>query len=131
MKPIRLTLFGDVPSKKNSKRVFRHPRTGRTVVLSSKGHDAWHSANISRLIGCSERVDETQVVELSVIMFYATTRRKDLDNALASVQDLLVDAGILPDDDFRHVVRVSAEFGGIDRANPRVDVEIHEYFAKR
>ena len=131
MKPIKLTLLGDAPSKKNSKRVFRNPHTGRTVVLSSKVHDAWHSENISRLIGYPERVSETQTVELSVFMFYATKRRKDLDNALASVQDLLVDAGILPDDDFKHVARVSAEFGGIDRENPRVEVELREYLAKR
>ena len=38
--------------------------------------------------------------------------------------DLLVDAGVLPDDNWFVVDTALLKFGGVDKENPRVEVEI-------
>ena len=44
---------------------------------------------------------------LSLVVRYPDRRRRDLDNALSSVLDLLVDAGVLPDDAWTAVERIA------------------------
>lgn len=41
--------------------------------------------------------------------------------------DVLVEKGILPDDNFDHVVEVSYRFGGVDKQNQRVVLTIEEF----
>lgn len=54
--------------------------------------------------------------------------RRDRDNiafAKKFVQDALVGAGVLEDDNYRHVVGFSDRFG-VDKENPRIEVLIKE-----
>lgn len=46
---------------------------------------------------------------VSVGIGFGNRIRRDLDNALTSVLDLIKDAGIIEDDDWNHVRRVSCE----------------------
>jgi hypothetical protein len=117
----RLTLKGDVPSKKNSKRVFC--RGGRPVVLPSEAYVAWHEEQLYALpktknapLGCFTSI---------VCTFYPRTKRKaDLSNKFESVADLLVDALILEDDNWFILGEVVLRFGGVDTKNPRVEIVI-------
>lgn len=48
----------------------------------------------------------------------------DLTNKAESVMDLLVDCGIIVDDSWQVVEKLTLRIGGIDKKNPRVVVEI-------
>lgn len=60
-------------------------------------------------------------------------REFDLANVLPIVQkfcdDALISAGVIEDDNYSVVSAIDYRFGGIDRKNPRVELEINEYRA--
>ncbi len=67
-----------------------------------------------------------QEVMVEVSFYYANKRRRDQDNAMGSlkaVYDGIIDAGLVPDDDYKHMKRAMPEFL-IDRACPRVMLTI-------
>lgn len=56
-------------------------------------------------------------------------RRHDPDNLVSGMKaalDALV-PGVLPDDGWRYVPVLAAEVAGVDRQNPRVEIEVREY----
>lgn len=83
----------ETPSKKNSRVVDR--RTGRS--FPNKRFTDWHKSALLHL-----RTQGAEPVEGPVRIDFAfthpTRRRCDSDNKVSSIMDLLVDAGVLPDD---------------------------------
>lgn len=119
-KRLSITLAGDVPSKKNSKRVVR--AGSRTVVLPSAAHEAWRERALWAAKGKAAPVATPAAAWITV--YPSTARRADLTNKAESVMDLLVELGVLPDDDWFSVPAVSLRLGGVDRANPRAEVTV-------
>jgi hypothetical protein len=67
-----------------------------------------------------------QQVESIFIEIYAPDKRAfDLSNKAESLMDLMVDAGIIKDDNVYVVPKLELVFGGIDKENPRAIVVIH------
>ena len=65
-------------------------------------------------------------VVVTAAFFYATNRRRDTDNAmgsLKSVYDGIIDSGLVPDDDNKHMRRGEPEFN-ITFESPRVELTI-------
>lgn len=56
--------------------------------------------------------------------FMPDKRARDLSNYLKVSEDLLVNRGIIPDDNTAHVKEVWIKFGGMDKQNPRVEIEV-------
>ena len=48
----------------------------------------------------------------------------DLSNKAESIMDLLVDNGVIEDDNWFEVPALASTFGGVDKANPRAEVVI-------
>ena len=69
-----------------------------------------------------------KAAEVRLRLFYDRYPLPDLDNALAAASKLVLDglvrAGILPDDDARHVRGLTIAELAVDRAEPRVEVEV-------
>lgn len=62
-------------------------------------------------------------------VYYAKTKRKiDVSNPCCIIDkfvcDVLVDKGVLIDDNYEYVNTVVYVWGGVDKENPRVEVEI-------
>jgi len=113
---IKHTIYGRVPSKKNSKQICR----GR--LISSAKYLEWEAVQLSIL-------DIPPIVTPCTLTatFYAPDKRLfDLSNKVESVQDLFVKAGIIPDDNYTHLPQVTLIFGGVDKANPRVELEFSQ-----
>ena len=61
-------------------------------------------------------------------LFPGTRRRTDIGNVISIhkkfFEDAIVDAGIISDDDYKHIIASSESFGEVDKKNPRVEIVI-------
>lgn len=78
----------------------------------------------------AKRPSERQIkgnIEIIELIFYAKDKRLfDLSNKAESIMDLLVDAGVIEDDNYSFVPELNLKFGGQDKNNPRCEVNIYE-----
>lgn len=130
MRDIKFDIAGQVPSKKNNKRILKNSRTGNRFIANSEKFNDWHEKALREvcLSKAAKYRNKPRKNPLSIRMsFYnKDNRRHDLDNMVSSVLDLLVDAGYLEDDHCKIVSSMLVVFRGVDRKNPRVEVTITE-----
>lgn len=76
------------------------------------------------------KVKSMERVHLSAVAYFPDHRHRDLDNYHApifkAVQDALVDAGVIPADDTRHIPELPGLRFDYDKANPRTEITITE-----
>jgi len=118
---MEITLKGRIPSKKNQKQIIY--RNGKPLIISSKKHKEWHTEQMWMVKG-KGKVEEVKNIDITL---YAPDKRKgDLTNKAESIMDLLVDAGIIEDDNWMIVPNVFLRFGGVDKENPRAVITINK-----
>jgi Holliday junction resolvase RusA-like endonuclease len=111
----------------------------RTYYLNLNGFRNWNfqlSNQLKKLFKISVTsqiralVPCTKPVEITFVIYYPSNRAFDLDNIGSVVckftNDALVELGVLIDDNYNFVKKVTYVFGGVDKLNPRVDVKIEE-----
>lgn len=116
----------DLPpiSKKNHQQIIINRKTGVRKVIPSKQYkqyekDACYFIPINR-----KPINETVNVKC---MFYMPTRRKcDLTNMLESIDDVMVKAGLLEDDNFKIIAAHDGSRIRYDKEHPRTEVTITE-----
>lgn len=119
---IKITFFGNVPSKKTSPRVLK--RGNRSFVLPSLAYCNWEKAEAARLKAIVPQRNLTGY-SLAISIYYPNDKIRDEDNTLASIKDLLKVAKITLDDNWQNQSKPPVfDFVGIDRLNPRVEVSI-------
>lgn len=97
-----ITLNGRVRPKKNSR---INTSNGRS--FPSKEYTEWHNDAISQLAGI-ERTSLKYPLYIGMVFTFGDKRKNDLDNRMTSIMDLLVDSGIIEDDSYLNIDRVSA-----------------------
>ena len=123
MKSLDITIKGQTASKKNSKRIFC--RGKYPTVLPSKAHEEWHTMASQTFKMPRSKDLPLETTHSVTLTFYSQTKRKfDLTNHAESVMDLLVDLGVIADDNMVVVPNVQLVYGGLNRSNPHVDIEI-------
>lgn len=118
---LKITLLGETPSKKNSRNLFI--RNGRIINIPSQRHQVWETDVLSQLK--AYRGQPAGKVAVIYQFYVKDNGKRDLDNMIASVNDVLVKAHLLADDSWQ-CLSIGAADAEIDRANPRVEVEIEE-----
>ena len=120
-----ITLMGRIPSKKNSKQIVGG---ARKFIVPSNSFKVWHAPamiEIRQQIRGLKLPITLAYDHLVTLRFFAPDKIKgDLTNKAESIMDLLVDAGVLEDDNWFAVGAIDLRFGGVDRERPRVEVEI-------
>jgi Holliday junction resolvase RusA-like endonuclease len=114
---IHLTLLGQVPSLKNRKQLFI--RGGKPAMVSNKLHRDWEIDALWQLKGKAVVTDYPAT--LTCIFYNGDKRKRDNSNMLDSVQDVLVKAGILEDDNC-WLLDVGGLHSEYDKDNPRVEI---------
>ena len=130
MNEVKYVIDGDPRTKKNhqmiagaGKRcpVCRKPE--KQWVRQGKAHDEWKERALWQLrprpahpIGCE--------VNIKCLFFMQTRRRVDSLNLLAAIDDLLVEAGIIGDDNSKIVVAHDGSRVLYDKDNPRTEITI-------
>lgn len=96
---------------------------GRTpILLPSQSYQTWHKDASNQLVSYKNKGQEFHSVHC---VFYAPDKRPfDLTNKAESIMDLLVDNKIIQDDNCYVLENVVLLFGGVDRENPRVEIEL-------
>lgn len=117
-------ITGDVPSKKNSRNIFS--RQGKIFNIPNRKHQEWHEYAMWQLRQFSKNRTPIYNIASIQITFYPSHKRKsDLSNKAESVMDLLVDAGVIEDDNWFEVPALLLGFGGVDKENPRCEIVIN------
>lgn len=133
-----ITILGQTPSQKNSKNVGRNRYTGKTFVTSNKIVKDWQESALFQLRAVKEKFDTK--VKIDYRFFVKDKRGRDLDNMIASVNDVLQQAnadmklvkgrmkavkgtGIIAEDNWQHLEIGSAK-AEHDTVNPRVEITI-------
>ena len=105
-----LTITGPIPSKKNSKRIFKGVN-GKPFITSQKGYKEWEYITALELASqakqCLLSKPISYPVSINVAFGYGDNRKRDMDNSLTSILDTLVFAGILKDDSWQIVEKIS------------------------
>lgn len=127
---IKYTILGDARAKKNSMEIVSFgkvcPTCGRrpySKVIQGKAHREFAERSLWYLKPRPPRPIECPVNVKC--LFYMQTRRKvDGLNLLAAIDDLLVEAEILKDDNSRIVVGHDGSRVLYDKDNPRIEITI-------
>lgn len=120
----KIVLTGQTPSQKNSKNVGVNPKTGRVFVASNKIVKDWQkTALVEATLWQQRNLPEPCEEKLfaTYMFFVKDMRRRDLDNMIASCNDVLVKAGILEDDSWQWLGLSGAD-AVVDSTNPRVEI---------
>lgn len=123
---IKLTYYGRVLSKKNSKQIIRK-RSGTPIIVSNPSAKANENDMVDQF--STQTMKQKSPIEkckISVEVYQPTAQRRDLDNQLTAILDALVKAEVIADDSFKCVIEERVRFGGIDKKEPRAIVTITE-----
>ncbi len=109
MEPIVFGITGRIPSKKNSKRILRVG--GRIIVASSKDYTTWQKNHVGDLMKLKYLASKNPV-NVTIGFTAGDKRPFDLTNKAESVMDLMVDAGIIQDDNYNVVPSITLKYAG-------------------
>lgn len=99
---IELKIIGETPSKKNSRINLPNGRS-----IPNKRYTEWHRDAIAQICHQThEKAPYNDAIALSIHFTHGDRRRRDSDNGVSSILDLLVDAGILLDDKWEIVQEI-------------------------
>lgn len=120
---MKLILYGRPITKKNSSRIVtigRYPR-----LLPSKQF-VQYEKDCLRQITAKQRLGLSKPSNMKCVYFMPTRHRVDLCNLLAATCDILVNAGVIEDDNSKIIVSHDGSRVDYDKQNPRVEIEIEE-----
>ena len=104
------------------------PPSVNSAYGGGSGQQRFKSASYKRwLLSCPAVTNRPLInfpVELQYDVYLPDARLRDIANYEKLPTDFLVKNGILEDDNFNIVKYVSIEFKGIDKKNPRVEINI-------
>jgi Holliday junction resolvase RusA-like endonuclease len=124
---MKLTVVGNVPSQKNGKEIAINRSTGQRFIRSNDRVKAWQESAIQQLMLQFMGYQITDYpIGITLVFFFDSERRHDLDNAAAGVMDALAKSGIITDDCVKYVDCLDLQYGGIDKINPRAEIYIDE-----
>ena len=77
-----------------------------------------------------KKLPKFEKIEIHYVLYPGTKRRTDIGNVISIhkkfFEDALTEFGIIKDDDYKHIVRSSEEFGAVDKNNGRVEIFIKD-----
>lgn len=110
---------GEVVPKKNSRVVCR--KSGKS--FPNKRYIAWQKEALVQIARAGKPQKPIALCNLTLTLYHADNRGRDADNALSSVLDALVDAGVIEDDRWQVVRAIKVENKRSDSARCVVKID--------
>lgn len=120
---MKLTLYGEPRTKKNSARILQG-RGGRRYVAPSAAFEDYQTSCLWQIRSPHSPISAR--VNVRCVYYMKTARRVDLANLIEATCDILVKARVLEDDNSKVVAAHDGSRVELDRKNPRVEIEIEE-----
>lgn len=121
---IKFTIKMPPVTKKNSQQILVNKATGRPFIMPSKQYKQYEKDAMYFIPKGRETIDYPVNVKC---MFYMPTRRAvDLTNLEQAIDDIMVRAGLLKDDNSGVVAGHDGSRVLYDKENPRTEVEIEK-----
>lgn len=120
---MKLTLYGDPRTKKNSARILQG-RGGRRFVAPSAAFEQYQTGCLWQIRTTPEPISAR--VNVRCVYYMATRRKVDLANLIEATCDILVKAGVLADDNSCIVAAHDGSRVDYDKQSPRVEIWIEE-----
>lgn len=133
---LNTTIQGQPRPKKNSMQ-FKRLRNGRTVLLQSDTYNQYKDIFMLQMKAVWKNKEPiSQKVNVKCLYYRNDNRKCDLVNLQNGTLDLLVESGVLKDDNFKIVASMDGSRIYYDKENPRVEIiietfEDHEKQAER
>ncbi len=111
------TIDGNIPSKKNRVRFGAHG------VYHDKNFTDWHKKAVAQIMPQRQDGWFFKTRKVDIHFEFESLRRKDLTNAAEGIMDLLVDVGILKDDEFKivpHLILTGSYTKGVSKTTIRI-----------
>ena len=123
MHDIRFTIDLPPRSKKNSMQICVNPRTRRPFITPSAAYKAYRKAALM-LIPADARLGIDSPVNVRALYYMPTRRRVDLTNLSEALCDVLVDAGVIADDNSGIIAAMDGSRVLYDKNHPRTEITI-------
>ena len=114
-------IHSETPSKKNS--VKFNSNTHRTY--KTKHFQEWHKIAMVELMKQKRPSTPIQHCNITLTFIHGDYRRRDSDNGCSSIMDLLVDMGIIQDDNWK-VVEKTTIINGYSKNKPTCLIQIEK-----
>lgn len=131
MNELELTYYGVVTAKKNSKQIIWNHTMRRPMLISNRRarrqeEDMVQSFMLQAYGEGWRGGSSTSTYQIEIQVWNKDRRRRDLDNQATAILDALVIAHVIPDDSVECVNRLSIEYKGQDKEEPRAVIKIRE-----
>ena len=110
-------------SKKNSQQIFVNKKTGKAFISPSA---AYKNYEAQALYYIPKHIYINAPVNVKCLFYMPTKRKCDLTNMLEAIDDILVKAGLLADDNYTVLQSHDGSRIFYDKASPRTEVYITE-----
>lgn len=111
-------------TKKNSQQIIQV--NGRHIIIPSTAYKKYEKEAIYYLLNGKPETPIDYPVNVECKFYMGTRRRVDLTNLLECADDVLVNAGVLADDNSNIVVSHDGSRVHYDKENPRTEIVITE-----
>ena len=128
LKQYKFTIYGNPITKKNSSQIVQNRATGRWFITPSAQYKKYCKECIKQISYMPNRPKEPidYPVMITYLFFKDSRRLCDDLNHSAALDDILVQAGVLADDNRDIVVGHDGSRVFWDKENPRVEITITE-----
>lgn len=110
-------------SKKNSQQILINKATGKPFIMPSKKYKEYEEMALYYI---PKRIFINAPVNIKCLFYMPTKRKCDLTNLLEAVDDVMVKAGLLADDNYTIIESHDGSRVLYDKDNPRTEVIITE-----
>lgn len=123
---MKLTISGNTPSQKNRKIISQNKATGRPFLRTAPQVLEWRQEATIELAAQFKGYKVTDYpISINIVVWFDSNRRRDLDNALSSIMDALVEANIIEDDSTKYISQLTVQYGGLSD-NPRAEIYLED-----
>lgn len=112
-------------SKKNSQQIFINSKSGKPFIAPSKQYKEYEQA---ALWFVPKNAYIAAPCNIKCLFYMGTKRKCDLTNLLEAIDDIMVTAGLLEDDNYTVIQSHDGSRVFYDKDNPRTEVYIQPIF---